>query len=419
MLRILLDPFKAQQVKKNKNKRYKKIQSNNTSTLDSNISNKNTDYTSTINININNNNIRNNIINDNNKKNIKININYINELIDQLNLNKKNKEEKEDKKNNNSTFLQYKYNQNLLNKQSRNNKSKCHKTYSLDNIYNYSNDKYYNETINEGINKSIVEKTNFRKKIINLNEEHSSLYDFINYYKNKGKKYNYNRKNHSINKQQKYLNNSMINKKYNKPKNKKIFINNSVDKINYNLDGYKYNYNKNYNKKYEDYNYLIVYKKIIEKDLKKSISDLENTIKIFNNNQKRKEEECQKIIYYNKLIISNIEKTRKKINESIIFKKKDNNCNIHNFNYETDEMLNKSIEVNEEITMMKDYIAKINVYISLLNEKITEDIKWNNKRKQNINIYRNHSLNCESKYKILESNTNYIKDILNQVKEYI
>ena len=72
MLNILLDPLKVQRQKTKKN--------NNISTIDSNYSNRNTEYFGII---------KNNSINnyknkyvDKNKKNIKVNINYINELIE-------------------------------------------------------------------------------------------------------------------------------------------------------------------------------------------------------------------------------------------------------------------------------------------------------------------------------------------------
>ncbi len=101
MLKILLAPLPVQKERanniindnKNKNIKNKKRHSSSISTIDSNYSNSNSELFGNIKNNK-------NINGDKKKKNIKININYINEFIEQLNIDRNNKKNKEKVKNN-------------------------------------------------------------------------------------------------------------------------------------------------------------------------------------------------------------------------------------------------------------------------------------------------------------------------------
>ena len=202
---------------------------------------------------------------------------------------------------------------------------------------------------------------------------------------------------------------------------KKKLLNSSLDIILNN----KYDINKNIynNKELNNFYSLIMNKRIVKNNLKKSISDLENSIKIFNINEKRKEEIFTKIIDYNKLIISNIEKTKHKINNSILL----NNDYINKNNYDYDnevnkdnkdnDIINKGIEINEQIMIMKKYIDNINKFNNLLNQIIKEEIKLNNKLEKDIIVYKKNLLNREEKLKILETNSKIIGETINQIKD--
>ena len=146
--------------------------------------------------------------------------------------------------------------------------------------------------------------------------------------------------------------------------------------------------------------------------------NLENTIKIFNNTQKSNVKECKKIINYNKSIISNIEKTKKKMNE-IVFNKNKRNKRNNNYDYdnESSDISNKNLEINEQIILMKNCIETIKIYNNLLNEKIMEGMKLNDKIKQDINIYKNHKENLEEKSKIFEKSSNNIRKIIEKIRE--
>ena len=125
------------------------------------------------------------------------------------------------------------------------------------------------------------------------------------------------------------------------------------------------------------------------------------------------------MIYYNYLTISDIERTKKRINNSEK-DKNDNDVMIHNYNYENDEKLNeRSMEINEQIIKMKEYTEIINKYMELLTERIKEDIEFNEKSRRNLYIYKNYALNGKEKYKNLELNTNYMKDVLKNVKDFV
>ena len=202
---------------------------------------------------------------------------------------------------------------------------------------------------------------------------------------------------------------------------KKKLLNSSLDIILNN----KYDINKNIynNKELNNFYSLIMNKRIVKNNLKKFISDLENSIKIFNINEKRKEEIFTKIIDYNKLIISNIEKTKHKINNSILL----NNDYINKNNYDYDnevnkdnkdnDIINKGIEINEQIMIMKKYIDNINKFNNLLNQIIKEEIKLNNKLEKDIIVYKENLLNREEKLKILEKNSKIIGETINQIKD--
>ena len=413
-----MDPVLIQKSKKNKNKLIKQ-KYNNISTFDSNFSSKNTNYISSNNIN------NNNIIYkdeniDNKKKNIKINISCLNEFIGQLNINKKT-----------SNLINYnKYggeNEKLKNKNNKNdNNLIINKNYSVDNI-NYNINNYKEKKINNYKSKSLRENIKNKNKNKNNNNEFSFTYDLIQNLKRKKNKNNIYTQNSNSN-----LERINIKNKYLKNKNKCIMGNTSHKKIkkkllNSSLDiilNNKYDINKNIynNKELNNFYSLIMNKRIVKNNLKKSISDLENSIKIFNINEKRKEEIFTKIIDYNKLIISNIEKTKHKINNSILL----NNDYINKNNYDYDnevnkdnkdnDIINKGIEINEQIMIMKKYIDNINKFNNLLNQIIKEEIKLNNKLEKDIIVYKKNLLNREEKLKILEKNSKIIGETINQLK---
>ena len=380
MLKILLAPLPVQKERannikndnKNKNIKNKKRHSSSISTIDSNYSNRNSEFFGNIKNNK-------NINGDKKKKNIKININYINEFIEQLNIDRNNKRNKEKVKNNN-VILPDKYKENTDNTQNKKKSiTQMHKTYSLGNIYNNN---FCNESIIKNKEKSTRDKNNSKKNIY-MNKHNISLNGFIGgrRIKNKNKK------------------NSIIIKTNNNSKYRKKFLNNSSENI-----------NKNKKNKKLDNNYLFIYKQIMEKNLKRSLTDLENIIKMYNDIQLLKEDSCHKMIYYNYLTISDIERTKKRINNS----EKDK------YNYENDEKLNeRSMEINEQIIKMKEYTEIINKYMELLTERIKEDIEFNEKSRRNLYIYKNYALNGKEKYKNLELNTNYMKDVLKNVKDFV
>ena len=394
----MLDPNYFQKSKKNKNRLRNKKYYNNSSSVSSNLSSKNTDCISNINNNINKrnkSNINKSVINNKKKEKMKININYLNEFIEDLKINKIEKNS-------------YKKNigaKPLLNKNN-----------SMDNRINnnYSN---YNSKIN---NTYKIDKT--KNKIKKIDNENTFINDLKKMYGPKKKKSLSNGKYSKTTEYNRYQLNKVILNKINNElkKNRYKSLNSSSDNINYDI--YKFNniYN-NSNSKYEmykNYNSLKLYKIIIKDSLKNSIFNLENTIKIFNNTQKTNEKECKKIINYNKSIISNIEKTRKKMND-LIFNKIKNNKRINNYDYdnENSDISNKNLEINEQIVLMRNCIDTIKLYNNLLNEKIMEGMKLNDKIKQDINIYKNHKENLEEKSKIFEKSSDNIKKIIEKIRE--
>lgn len=115
--------------------------------------------------------------------------------------------------------------------------------------------------------------------------------------------------------------------------------------------------------------------------------------------------------------MSNIEKTKNKTNNIISFNNYYENINKYDFDNENNNVINKGIEINEQIMIMKNDIDKINKYNNLLNEIMKEEIKLNNKIGKDIIIYKDNLLNREEKLKIIEKHSKVVEKALNQIKE--
>lgn len=397
MLRILLSKnskfYKKSKFKKNKN-------NINTSHSCSNLSSKYTNYISSSNKKTSNSNI-NISLPKKEKENMKLNLNYLNEFIEDLKINKK--EKNIDNKNK---------------KESRNSKIKLIKNNSVDNIY------YYSEFVNKNKLQSIHNKNENNKNKNNLinKNENSFINDlkqiFINRKKNSIYKYNIKYEHN------KYLKNKLIINKINerlmqKNKNKSKSLNSSLSEINNNnISKYINIYNQNNNNIYNDYYSLIVEKNHIKNKIKNSIDNLEKNITLIKRFQEKNENGCKKIIDYNSEIINNIEKTKKKINDlNLNYYNIINNSNNYDYDNEYSDIINKNLEKYDEIITIRNYSDIINKYNKILDEIVIEYNQLNNKIKVDKNIYNRYFINLEMKYKIIEKKYKIIKKVLELFKE--
>jgi hypothetical protein len=403
MLRILADgPFVPKEIKNSRN--YydilkKKRNANNTGTLHSNISNKKTNFIT--------NNINNYTSLNNNKK-------YINKDINEDYLN---------------TFIE-----NIIQRNNKDNKNCFKFTFQnkSDNICNNSSININNNdiSIKKKLNKdnsnelNIVDNNNFTN---NLNKE-----DKINDISNNKyviESYNLNENNNMIKPNEKgkikikYLNCSLDdiynnNERYMLEDNKRNIVNSSVnDYRTISLYKNKKRVNSLSNKlkkikNFEKYNTLINNRKIKKAGLEKSVSNLENSIKIFRNDKKLKEKECIKLSLDNKKLIINNTKNQEKIKDYYIMQNI-----IKEKNNEFIKIKNINRKINEEIMKYKNEIEEINLNIKLLNKKMINDAKICDKMRKDINIYKKHSEKLKQKLNIFDENADVIEDIINKMKQ--
>ena len=208
-----------------------------------------------------------------------------------------------------------------------------------------------------------------------------------------------------------YYNNSYINKI-----NSKNRLNSSMDnftKINPKFKNKRISSLSNklkHIRNFEKYDTLINNKKIQKAGLEKSISDLENSIKIFKNNKKLKDKECLKIYYDNKKIIINNEINREKVKDYYLVQNEiKENSNAFK------AIKNQTNSINEEILKMKNEIEAMNLEIKLINKKMMDDTKLCDKMRKDINMYKNHSKNINQKLKLVNETTEIIEEVIDQM----
>ena len=285
-------------------------------------------------------------------------------------------------------------------------------------LKNYSNDNisYSQELDNifklESIrNKKEINNSYIMNKydiISNRNNESTFINDLKLLFKNKKKNSLYKSNQKNQNKKavlEKFNGKLKQKKKHNKHKSlNSSFDGNKIYKNIYNINDIYYNCNNFYS--------LIIDKKNTKNKLKNAINNLENTIKLFNNIQKKNKKECKKIIDYNNLIINNIEKKKKKINNSIL-------DDDHNYDYDNEcsDIINESLEINEEIITIRNYSDIINKYNKLLNEIIVDHYHLNEKIEEDKNAYNKYCKELEIKYIIIEINSNIVKQVLERIKD--
>ena len=330
------------------------------------------------------------------KKNFKLNNDYINELIKDLNQN-----------NNSVNFNHYlsKEKYNKYNKKTRiNNRNNFNKYLGRKtNINNISNPKDNNEFIlKKNFNRNNTEK--------NIRKTYNIMKFPINYSEdfNLNNNYNYN------------------NNKKTKKKNKSKSSNCSIDNK---LKG-DYDFNNNVLKSririhklskllenirsFGDYD-LLINDKIIEKNnLKRSISNLENSIKLFNRNTKDNNMECFHINNDNERLMTIINKD-KDFNKDLDSLKNDNI--FYNYNNLYDSIKEETNEINQEIMDKKNEIDEMNACIKLLNKKILEDNLQCDKIKQDINYYIKHAYNLKERIKLFEQKTENAEYIIKEMRK--
>ena len=353
-------------------------------------------------------------------KNFKLNNDYINELIKDLSQN-----------NNSVNFKNY------LSKE-KNNKSTLEKPLHMRNYY-YQDNPY--KTINikkNGIKKiKSNNKNNFNKYLAgkkNINNISNSkdnkefllkkIFNRNNTEKNIRKTYNmvkcqiYNSEDFNL----KYNNNNKKTKKINKSKSSNYSMDNK-------LNG-DYDLNKNVLKSkirmqylskilnnirsFGDYDLLINDKTIEKNNLKRSISNLETSIKLFNRNTKDNNMECFHINNDNERLMTIVNKN-KEVHKDLYSLKNDNL--FYSYNNLYDSIKEETNDINQEIMDEKNEIDEMNAYIKLLNKKILEDNLQCDKIRQDLNYYIKHAYNLKEKIKLFEQKSQNAEYIIKEMRK--
>ena len=353
-------------------------------------------------------------------KNFKLNNDYINELIKDLSQN-----------NNSVNFKNY------LSKE-KNNKSTLEKPLHMRNYY-YQDNPY--KTINikkNGIKKiKSNNKNNFNKYLAgkkNINNISNSkdnkefllkkIFNRNNTEKDIRKTYNmvkcqiYNSEDFNL----KYNNNNKKTKKINKSKSSNYSMDNK-------LNG-DYDLNKNVLKSkirmqylskilnnirsFGDYDLLINDKTIEKNNLKRSISNLETSIKLFNRNTKDNNMECFHINNDNERLMTIVNKN-KEVHKDLDSLKNDNL--FYSYNNLYDSIKEETNDINQEIMDEKNEIDEMNAYIKLLNKKILEDNLQCDKIRQDLNYYIKHAYNLKEKIKLFEQKTQNAEYIIKEMRK--
>ena len=153
---------------------------------------------------------------------------------------------------------------------------------------------------------------------------------------------------------------------------------------------------------------------MIKNDLERSISDLENFIKIFKRTTKDNEKECYKINNDNEKLITTTIKNREKNSELDLLK---NDDIFMKYNFLYNEIKKQTIELNKEILYSKNEIDEINNYIKRLNKNIFDDSLECDKLRKDINFYTNHCYNLKEKIKSFEDNADKVENIINKMQK--
>ena len=160
------------------------------------------------------------------------------------------------------------------------------------------------------------------------------------------------------------------------------------------------------------YNSLIKKGQIKKAGLQTSISNLENSIKLFRNNKKKKESRCRKLSDEITKIMSNQSIFKEKLIDYDYLKQK-----VDNKNKEIQDLKEETNNINLLTKQTQKEINEMNINIQLLNKKITDEFKLCEKMKKEITFYKKHTGNLIQKIKIIYQNSDIIENAIINLEE--
>ena len=160
------------------------------------------------------------------------------------------------------------------------------------------------------------------------------------------------------------------------------------------------------------YNTLIKKRKIKKAGLQTSISNLENSIKLFKKNKKKKERECMKLSDEISKLITNHVIIKEKLLDYDILKQK-----VDIENKEIQDIKEETNNINLLTKQTQKEINEMNLNIQLLNKKIADENKLCEKIRKDIAFYKKHTDNLIQKLKIIYQNADIIEDAIINLEE--
>ena len=163
---------------------------------------------------------------------------------------------------------------------------------------------------------------------------------------------------------------------------------------------------------FSSYNTLIKKSEIRKAGLQTSISNLENSIKLFRKTKKRKESKCRKLTQEITKIIANHSIIMEKAIDFDLLKQK-----VDNQNKEIQDIKEETNNINLLTKQKQKEIDEINLAMQLLNKKIADENKSCEKLRKDINYYKKHADNLIQKIKIIYQNSDIIENAIADLEE--
>ena len=163
---------------------------------------------------------------------------------------------------------------------------------------------------------------------------------------------------------------------------------------------------------FSSYNTLIKKSEIRKAGLQTSISNLENSIKLFKKTRKRKESKCRKLTQEINKIITNHSIIMEKAMDVDLLKQK-----VDYQNKEIQDIKEETNNINLLTKQKQKEIDEMNLAMQLLNKKIADENKLCEKLRKDINYYKKHTDNLIQKIKIIYQNSEIIENAIADLEE--
>ena len=163
---------------------------------------------------------------------------------------------------------------------------------------------------------------------------------------------------------------------------------------------------------FSSYNTLIKKSEIRKAGLQTSISNLENSIKLFKKTRKRKESKCRKLTQEINKVIANHSIIMEKAIDVDLLKQK-----VDNQNKEIQDIKEETNNINLLTKQKQKEIDEMNLAMQFINKKIADENKLCEKLRKDINYYKKHTDNLIQKIKIIYQNSEIIENAIADLEE--